>query len=317
MVEKNGGEGRQDVNDLRFSFRTSTCYSALDADKNPRYDRACPNCNFQIARATSAVGASPSRDITKPQSCWGAAYAALIHFSQYGRGVKVPPLVWGNRCMYTSCSAKCAPGGSPPPTAREAQPCRRAEWRGGSESRCTYSRMRTGSKPAASSTLMHLLATRQAMPDEFQTPPAFVWSSRPRSLLVTGWRSSSASAVKSVEGPSDIIKEGQLRIAGKSLAPSSVAIGISGGTEGGRSNSLDGAPSAEVERAVSSGRDGLATGESLRFHVPVMKEQVVQNLVCDPAGTYLDVTIGGGGHALEILNYLKSQRQVHAPPSPR
>ncbi len=36
-------------------------------------------------------------------------------------------------------------------------------------------------------------------------------------------------------------------------------------------------------------------------HVPVLVEEVMTFLRCEPGGTYLDATLGGGGHASEIL----------------
>jgi 16S rRNA (cytosine1402-N4)-methyltransferase len=37
------------------------------------------------------------------------------------------------------------------------------------------------------------------------------------------------------------------------------------------------------------------------FHTPVMLEKVLQSLRCRPGGIYVDGTLGGGGHALAIL----------------
>jgi 16S rRNA (cytosine1402-N4)-methyltransferase len=36
-------------------------------------------------------------------------------------------------------------------------------------------------------------------------------------------------------------------------------------------------------------------------HIPVLKEEVISFLKCEPHQTYVDATLGGGGHALEIL----------------
>lgn len=36
-------------------------------------------------------------------------------------------------------------------------------------------------------------------------------------------------------------------------------------------------------------------------HVPVLREEAVRLLVADPRGTYVDTTLGGGGHAASIL----------------
>ena len=39
-------------------------------------------------------------------------------------------------------------------------------------------------------------------------------------------------------------------------------------------------------------------------HVPVLKEEAVQLLLTDPNGTYVDATLGGGGHAEALLGSL-------------
>ncbi len=39
-------------------------------------------------------------------------------------------------------------------------------------------------------------------------------------------------------------------------------------------------------------------------HIPVMKEQVLQYLISDPAGIYIDGTLGAGGHSYGILEKL-------------
>ncbi|MBD3290891.1 16S rRNA (cytosine(1402)-N(4))-methyltransferase RsmH [candidate division KSB1 bacterium] len=40
------------------------------------------------------------------------------------------------------------------------------------------------------------------------------------------------------------------------------------------------------------------------FHMPVMKDEVIEYLITDPSGTYIDCTIGGAGHSLAILESL-------------
>ena len=36
-------------------------------------------------------------------------------------------------------------------------------------------------------------------------------------------------------------------------------------------------------------------------HIPVLVEEVMMFLRCEPGQTYVDATLGGGGHAREIL----------------
>lgn len=40
------------------------------------------------------------------------------------------------------------------------------------------------------------------------------------------------------------------------------------------------------------------------YHIPVLLNNCIDGLKINPAGTYLDVTFGGGGHSLEILKKL-------------
>ena len=42
-------------------------------------------------------------------------------------------------------------------------------------------------------------------------------------------------------------------------------------------------------------------------HISVMPEEVVSALVTDPAGTYVDCTLGGGGHASRIVGLLRPE----------
>lgn len=43
------------------------------------------------------------------------------------------------------------------------------------------------------------------------------------------------------------------------------------------------------------------------YHAPVLAEAVAQKLVTDPAGTYVDATLGGGGHAAALLDALSPE----------
>jgi len=46
------------------------------------------------------------------------------------------------------------------------------------------------------------------------------------------------------------------------------------------------------------------------YHAPVMAREVVDLLVTDPAGTYVDGTLGGGGHAAALLDALAPEGRV-------
>ena len=48
------------------------------------------------------------------------------------------------------------------------------------------------------------------------------------------------------------------------------------------------------------------------YHVPVMVQEVVEGLVADPDGTYMDATVGGGGHSLALLRVLGEQGRLIA-----
>lgn len=46
------------------------------------------------------------------------------------------------------------------------------------------------------------------------------------------------------------------------------------------------------------------------YHAPVLWKTVVENLVTDPDGTYVDGTLGGGGHSAALLSALGRQGRV-------
>jgi 16S rRNA (cytosine1402-N4)-methyltransferase len=46
------------------------------------------------------------------------------------------------------------------------------------------------------------------------------------------------------------------------------------------------------------------------YHVPVLGSEVVEHLITDPNGTYVDATLGGGGHAELILEQLGSEGRL-------
>ena len=48
------------------------------------------------------------------------------------------------------------------------------------------------------------------------------------------------------------------------------------------------------------------------YHIPVLLQQSVDGLNINPDGVYVDVTFGGGGHSLAILNYLSDKGKLFA-----
>jgi len=48
----------------------------------------------------------------------------------------------------------------------------------------------------------------------------------------------------------------------------------------------------------------------MSYHKPVMLAECIEALNIDPTGTYVDVTFGGGGHSLKILEKLKEGRLI-------
>ncbi len=51
--------------------------------------------------------------------------------------------------------------------------------------------------------------------------------------------------------------------------------------------------------------------EEKAYHVPVLLKESIDALVVDPAGTYADVTFGGGGHSVEILSRLDAGGRLY------
>ncbi len=46
------------------------------------------------------------------------------------------------------------------------------------------------------------------------------------------------------------------------------------------------------------------------YHLPVMSEEILEYLITDTDGFYLDATLGGGGHAAQILSKLSQQGRL-------
>ena len=47
------------------------------------------------------------------------------------------------------------------------------------------------------------------------------------------------------------------------------------------------------------------------YHTPVLLEESVGLLSVDPAGTYVDLTFGGGGHSRRILSLLGPEGRLY------
>ena len=47
-------------------------------------------------------------------------------------------------------------------------------------------------------------------------------------------------------------------------------------------------------------------------HIPVLLNETIQGLNINPSGTYVDLTVGRGGHSSEILARLKDGRLICA-----
>jgi 16S rRNA (cytosine1402-N4)-methyltransferase len=46
------------------------------------------------------------------------------------------------------------------------------------------------------------------------------------------------------------------------------------------------------------------------FHIPVLLNEVIQYLQPQPGGVFVDATLGGGGHAKEILSKISPQGKL-------
>ena len=46
------------------------------------------------------------------------------------------------------------------------------------------------------------------------------------------------------------------------------------------------------------------------YHIPVLLEKSIRELITDPNGIYVDVTYGGGGHSKEVLLRLSKRKAI-------
>ena len=48
------------------------------------------------------------------------------------------------------------------------------------------------------------------------------------------------------------------------------------------------------------------------YHIPVLYNETIENLVINPDGIYIDCTLGGGGHSEGILKKLSDKGRLVA-----
>ena len=48
------------------------------------------------------------------------------------------------------------------------------------------------------------------------------------------------------------------------------------------------------------------------YHIPVMLGECIEGLDIKPNGTYVDLTMGGGGHTSEILRHLGPEGHLYS-----
>ena len=48
----------------------------------------------------------------------------------------------------------------------------------------------------------------------------------------------------------------------------------------------------------------------MSYHIPILTEEIADNLITNKSGIYIDCTIGFGGHSKKLLNNLNKDAKV-------
>src|SRR5690606_41933715 len=80
-----------------------------------------------------------------------------------------------------------------------------------------------------------------------------------------------------------------------------------------RPSSRRGARSADRPDAAAPNPSADPLRYASAYHAPVLAREVVDGLVTDPNGVYVDGTLGGGGHTAALLDALGPDSRVLGP----
>ncbi len=61
-----------------------------------------------------------------------------------------------------------------------------------------------------------------------------------------------------------------------------------------------------MNRSLVIEKTQASESQQVMYHKPVMLTECLNGLYIRPEGTYIDVTFGGGGHSLAILEHIKA-----------